>query len=57
MAALHENATRLEHSDGCLPGILLGIHISIVYDLDFTLPTLDDLHNSSSSNSCSFGNV
>ena len=43
-------------SDSCLPGILLGIHISIVYDLESTLLTLDDLHNSSS-NSCSSGNV
>ena len=43
-------------SDGCFPGILLGIHISIVYNLESTLLTLDDLHNSSS-NSCSSGNV
>ena len=43
-------------SDGCLPGILIGIHISIVYDLESTLVTLDDLHNISS-NSCSSSNI
>ena len=43
-------------SDSCLLGILLGIHISTVYDLESILLILDDLHNSSS-NSCSSGNV
>ena len=33
----------------CNTGIILGIHISIVYDLESTLLTVDDLHNSSSS--------
>jgi len=30
-------------SDGYLPGIVLGAHISIMYDLESTLLSLDDL--------------
>ena len=53
MPALHENASRLEHSH-LTAVFLLGIRlsISILYDLESTLLTVGDLHNGGS-NSCS----